>query len=91
MKDWRRVNENTHPNLICIHEWYIPDHKKLVSAYTSVTYATNTLRMMFVTYATDGRWYLVFAAFNGQSGTELGRKEKGRSPPLLTKNHAIYI
>jgi hypothetical protein len=66
MKDWRRVNENTHPNLLLIHVWCLPDHKKLLSTYTSVSYATNTLRMMFVTYATKGRWYLVFAAVNGQ-------------------------
>jgi hypothetical protein len=63
MKDWRRVNENTHSNLLFIHVWYIPDHKKLLSAYT---YVTNTLRMMYVTYGTDGRWFVVFATVNGQ-------------------------
>jgi hypothetical protein len=66
MKDWRRVNENTHPNLLYIHVWCIPNHKKPLSAYTSVTYATDTLCMISVTYATDGWWYLVFAAVNGQ-------------------------
>jgi hypothetical protein len=60
------VNENTHPNLLFIHVWGIPYHKKLLSAYTSVTHATDTQLMMSVTYATDERWYLVFAAVNGQ-------------------------
>jgi hypothetical protein len=33
MKDWRRVNENTHPNLLFIYVWCIQDYKNSVGVH----------------------------------------------------------
>jgi hypothetical protein len=39
---------------------------KLLSTDTSVTYDTDTLRLLSVPYAKDGQWFVLFATVNGQ-------------------------